>query len=61
PIIASSLEDTCPRKVYYFAQTGKVLMKRLWATRNNTIAEREADYQHRLAGVKVEGEVELFG
>ncbi|MDH4191445.1 MAG: chemoreceptor glutamine deamidase CheD, partial [Betaproteobacteria bacterium] len=42
PIIASSLEDTCPRKVYYFAQTGKVLMKRLWATRNNTIAEREA-------------------
>jgi len=60
PVVAQDLYDVCPRKVYFFAASGKVMVKRLGALRNDTLEQRERDY---LASLKrgQAGEVEIFG
>ena len=60
-IVASDLVDIYPRKVYFFPQTGRVLVKKLRNMHNSTIIEREQDYGSRLKKSDVGGEVELFG
>jgi len=60
PIVAKDLLDSYPRKVYYFAQTGRVLVKKLHRVHNETLFSRERDYKDRLAGARMEGDVELF-
>jgi len=59
-LIAKDLLDIYPRKVYFFPQNGRVLIKKLRNVHNNTIIEREKEYESRLGYAKVEGEVELF-
>ena len=59
-IVAKDLLDIYPRKVYFFPQTGKVLVKKLRSVHNNTIVERETDYSTRLRQTPVSGDVELF-
>ena len=61
-IIAQDLLDIHPRKVYYFPNSGRVLVKKLRSLHNDTIIERETAYVSRL-GVNVgggAGDVELF-
>ena len=60
-IVAQDLVDIYPRKVYYFPNTGKVMVKKLRNTHNNTIFDREKDYGSRLKKTSVGGELELFG
>jgi chemotaxis protein CheD len=60
-IVAQDLVDIYPRKVYYFPNTGKVMVKKLRNTHNNTIFDREKDYGSRLKKTSVGGEIELFG
>jgi chemotaxis protein CheD len=62
-LLARDLLDSCPRKVYYFPATGRVLVKRLERMHNDTLLERERDYSARLSGNAVgqAGDVELFG
>ena len=59
PVAAQDLYDVCPRKVYFFTATGKVMVKRLGALRNDTIERRERDYLVSLEGGRA-GEVEIF-
>ena len=59
-ITAEDLNDIYPRKVYFFPRTGKVLVKKLMSTHNDTLAQREQDYASRLKVQAVGGEVELF-
>ena len=59
-IVAQDLLDIYPRKVYYFPKTGRALVKKLRSVHNNTIIEREREYEHRLLSTKIEGAVELF-
>lgn len=61
PVVAEDLLDIYPRKVYFFPQSGRVLVKKLKSVHNNTIVDREKDYSSRLRQSKVEGDVELFG
>ena len=37
PIVARDLLDVCPRKIYFFPRSGKVLVKRLRKVNNDTI------------------------
>ncbi len=60
-VAAQDLIDIYPRKIYYFPNSGKVMVKKLRNIHNNTIFEREKDYGSRLQKSKVEGDVELFG
>jgi chemotaxis protein CheD len=60
PVLAEDLNDIHPRKVYFFPRTGKVLVKKLMQTRNDTLAQRELDYARRLKVEPVGGEIDLF-
>lgn len=59
-IVARDLLDIYPRKIYFFPNSGRVLVKKLKSVHNNTIVEREKEYGSRLQVSRVEGDVELF-
>lgn len=60
PVISEDLLGSFPRKVYYFPQTGKVLVKKLRNLPNNTIVVREQEYNKRLSTSDIAGDIELF-
>jgi chemotaxis protein CheD len=60
PVVAEDLLDVYPRKVYFFARTGKVFLKKLKSVNNNTIVEREQRYSEQLRYMKGGGDAELF-
>ena len=60
PVLAEDLNDIYPRKVYFFPKTGKVLVKKLMQTHNDTLAKRELDYAKRLKVEPVGGAIDLF-
>ena len=57
---AQDLLDIYPRKVYYFPQTGRTLVKQLRSVHNDTIIQREQTYIARIRASDVQGDVELF-
>jgi len=61
PIAAQDLLDIYPRKVYFFPSTGRVRIKKLRNIHNDTLINREAEYNKILTQSSMEGEVELFG
>lgn len=61
PVVAEDLLDIYPRKVYYFPVSGRVMLKKMMHTRNDTVIERERAYADRLSAAPVAGDIELFG
>ena len=61
PVAAQDLIDIYPRKVYFFPEDGRVLVRKLRSLHNSTIMKREGDYSRRLRSDGVAGDVELFG
>jgi chemotaxis protein CheD len=59
-VAAKDLLDIYPRKVYFFPSTGLVRVKKLKQVHNDTIINRETEYNTRLQYAKLEGDVELF-
>jgi chemotaxis protein CheD len=61
-VAARDLGGLHPRKIYQFAQTGRVRVKQLARTNNDneTLVARERDYRRQLEA-PVTGDVELFG
>lgn len=59
-VLAEDLNDIYPRKVYFFPQTGRVLVKKLKKLNNYTLVKREQDYATRLQVNDVGGDVDLF-
>jgi len=49
-----------PRKVLYYPATGRVMVKKLYKLRNETIVLREKAYNDKLEREPVAGEIELF-
>ncbi|MDF2177098.1 chemoreceptor glutamine deamidase CheD [Aliiglaciecola sp. CAU 1673] len=60
PILASDLLDQYPRKVYFFPDTGKVMVRKIKSLHNSTIMDRESEYRMRLRQVPKSGDVDLF-
>jgi len=48
-VATEDLGDIYPRKVLYFPQTGRVLMKKLRKVQNDTLAKREKDYSEQIS------------
>jgi chemotaxis protein CheD len=61
PVVAQDLVDIYPRKVYFFPEEGRVMVRKLRSLHNTTIMKREGDYSRRLRSDGVAGDVELFG
>lgn len=59
-LVSENVGDIYPRKVHYFPQTGRVMMKKLRSMHNNTIVERETSYMDSLESKPIEGEIDLF-
>jgi chemotaxis protein CheD len=59
-VVAESLLDIYPRKIYFFPASGRVMLKKLRYPNNDTIIEREAEYGARLKNADIQGDVELF-
>lgn len=59
-IVAEDLLDVYPRKVYFFPQNGKVMVKKLVRLHNDTLIRREKEYAARLTEAPLSGEIELF-
>lgn len=59
-VVAKDLLDVYPRKVYYFPNSGRVLVKNLRNLHNNTLVEREQEYEALLSEKQVISDVELF-
>lgn len=61
PILAQDLLDVYPRKVYFFAHTGQVLVRKIKNIHNTTIMDRESEYRMRIRKLPQSGDVDLFG
>ena len=60
-IQSQDVGDIFPRKVIYNPKSGKVLVKKLQSTHNDTILRREENYVHELEEKAIDaGDVELF-
>ncbi|TKB71147.1 MAG: chemoreceptor glutamine deamidase CheD [Nitrospira sp.] len=46
--VKTDLGDVLPRKVYYFTDSGRVLMKKLERVKNRTIVDRESEYAAKI-------------
>jgi len=60
PVVAQDLLDEYPRKVYFFPDTGKVMVRKIKSLHNNTIVDRESEYRMRVKYTPKSGEVDLF-
>ncbi len=60
--VKTDLGDVCPRKVYYFTDSGRVLVKKIERLKNKTILERENNYAAKIQAVEqpAEEDVTLF-
>lgn len=57
---AEDLGDECPRRVVYFPETGRILLKRLRSMENRNIATREQHYLKKLDKEPAAADIELF-
>jgi len=60
--VKTDLGDVFPRKIYYFTESGRVLMKKIEHLKNRTIFDRESEYAAKIKTVKqqTEEDVTLF-
>lgn len=59
-VLSKDLGDIYPRKVYFFPQTGRVMVKVLRNLHNDTVVKRERNYAQLIDTTPVTGEVDLF-
>lgn len=59
-LAAEDLGSNYARKVYFFPDTGRVLVKQLRTLHNDTILNRERDYAAHLDVVSVRADADLF-
>jgi len=60
PLMKANVGDVCPRKVYFFTDSGKVLLKKLDRVVADTIVQEEGEYRAKLQQAPVQSEVTLF-
>lgn len=60
PVAKLDVGGIYPRKVYFFTQTGRVLLKKIGRLNDYTLQEREKQYLRTLQQEKVENTVTLF-
>ncbi len=60
PLLKADVGDLCPRKIYFFTDSGKVLMKKLDRLDSKSIENEEKQYQSKLEQVPVKSDVTLF-
>lgn len=60
PILSSDLGDIYPRKICFFPQTGRVMVRKLTKTHTHEVELQEDSYFNKVNKNDIEGEIELF-
>lgn len=60
PLAAQDLLDVHPRKVYFFPDSGRVLVRKLRTLANDTLLQRERQYCQQLSHRARGGSIDLF-
>jgi chemotaxis protein CheD len=60
PVVARDVLGNYPRKVYFFPDSGRVLVKKMLRQHNDTLLRRERSYAARLSHEPLSGEIDLF-
>lgn len=60
PLVGEDVADIFPRKIVYFPQTGRALVKRIKHLHNDTVIRRENAYREEIEHQPVQSDVELF-
>jgi chemotaxis protein CheD len=59
-VVSQDLGGDYPRRIHYYPETGRVLLRKLRRVEDLEIADREKTYMRKLATNKTDGGVELF-
>lgn len=59
-ISGEDLEGDLPRRIHFFPDTGKVMMRKLHRKEDMRVIEEENRYRKTIATAPVEGEIDLF-
>jgi chemotaxis protein CheD len=59
-IASEDLEGQLPRRIHYFPDTGKVMMKRLHRREDMRVVEEENRYRNTIVAKPIEGDIDLF-
>jgi len=59
-IHSEDLEGDLPRRIHYFPETGKVMMRKLHRKDDMRVVEEEKIYQRKITALPVEGDIDLF-
>ncbi len=59
-ITSEDLGGNQPRRVHYFPDTGKVMLRKLRRTEDMRVVEEEIRYQKSIAAKPIEGDIDLF-
>jgi len=59
-IASEDLEGNLPRRVHYFPDTGRVMLRRLKRKEDLRLVEEENSYRERITNKPVEGDIDLF-
>jgi chemotaxis protein CheD len=59
-IAAEDLEGDLPRRIHYFPDTGKVMMRKLQRKEDMVVADIESKYLQSIKAKPVEGDIDLF-
>jgi chemotaxis protein CheD len=60
PLVKANVGEAYPRKVYFFTDSGKVLLKKLDRVVAKAIAEEEGQYRRKLQHAPAQSDVTLF-
>lgn len=60
PIASEDLEGDLPRRLHYFPETGKVMLRKLHRKEDMVVVEEEERYTKEITQKPVEGDVDLF-
>ena len=60
PVLAQDLMDRYPRKIHFSPDSGKVLLKRLDAMRDDAVQRQEREYLRKLGSDAGSGSIEIF-
>lgn len=59
-LVASDLGDSCPRRVHYYPDTGRAMVRRLQRREDMRILDEEKQYEDALLKRPATGKIELF-
>ena len=60
PVLAQDLMDRYPRKIHFAPDSGRVLVKRLDAVRDDVVQRQEREYLRKLGSDAASGSIEIF-